>query len=78
MVVRLPTTFFSMAGAGLTTKERLFIAMAWTPKATVQAVLGAAPLDAIITNYGHDAPEVAYGACGMMGEGRRLWAATRG
>lgn len=50
-----------MTGAGLTVKERLFVAMAWTPKATVQAGLGAAPLDAIIRAYGADSSQVEYG-----------------
>jgi hypothetical protein len=32
-------TFFGMAGFGYTVKEKLFYAVAWTPKATVQAAL---------------------------------------
>jgi hypothetical protein len=50
-----------MAGSGLTSRERIFVAMAWTPKATVQAALAAAPLDAIINAKGPGSPDVAYG-----------------
>ncbi len=32
LAVRMPTTFVCMAKAGLTWKERLFVAFAWTPK----------------------------------------------
>lgn len=61
LAIRMPTTFFCMAGAGLTLKERLFVAFAWTPKATVQAALGALPLNSIIEVYGPDSPDVVYG-----------------
>lgn len=33
---RILTSFVVVMGAGLTIKERLFVAMAWLPKATVQ------------------------------------------
>lgn len=39
LVVRIITTFLSMSGFGYTTHEKLFYAIAWTPKATVQAAL---------------------------------------
>lgn len=32
-------TFFAMSRGGYTTKEKIFFALAWTPKATVQAAL---------------------------------------
>ena len=32
----MPITFFCMAGAGMTWRERLFVTAAWSPKATVQ------------------------------------------
>jgi hypothetical protein len=51
----------AMTGAGLTVKERIFVAMAWTPKATVQAALAAAPLDAILQSQGADSPDRYYG-----------------
>jgi NhaP-type Na+/H+ or K+/H+ antiporter len=36
-----------VSGAGLTMKEKAFVAAAWLPKASVQAALATAPLDAI-------------------------------
>lgn len=61
LAVRMPITFLAMSGAGLSIKERLFVACAWTPKATVQAAVGAQPLDTIIALYGAHAPDVAFG-----------------
>lgn len=40
MAVRMPITYLATAGAGLTTRERLFVCFAWTPKATVQVGVG--------------------------------------
>jgi hypothetical protein len=48
--VRIPMSFLVVAGAGLTWRERVLIAAAWTPKATVQAALGPLPLDTIRTS----------------------------
>jgi len=45
LVIRIVVAYISTCGAGLTSKERLFIALAWMPKATVQAALGPVPLD---------------------------------
>lgn len=47
--VTMRTTFAYIAtcNAGLCFRERLFIALAWMPKATVQAALGSVPLDLI-------------------------------
>ena len=42
---RIPVGYFSTAGAGMTAKERAFIALAWIPKATVQAALASVPLE---------------------------------
>ena len=36
LTVRMAVTFFVVLGGGLTTKERLFVTLAWLPKATVQ------------------------------------------
>ena len=36
LVVRLITTYLGLLGNDLNLKERLFIAIAWLPKATVQ------------------------------------------
>ncbi|KAL7553896.1 hypothetical protein ACHAWF_017258 [Thalassiosira exigua] len=47
LLVRLPTAFLSAHGQGLTLRERLFVAIAWTPKATVQAALCSIPLTLI-------------------------------
>lgn len=43
--IRMAATVASMFGAGFNNKEKLFIAIAWLPKATVQAALGSVPLD---------------------------------
>lgn len=40
--VRMLTTFLVMSGFGYSAKEKLFYAVAWTPKATVQAALSGA------------------------------------
>ncbi|KAI8100359.1 hypothetical protein M9435_006843 [Picochlorum sp. BPE23] len=47
VVVRMLITFMTMCGSGFSIKEKLFFAFAWTPKATVQAALSAAPLTLI-------------------------------
>jgi len=47
VLVRTVAAGLATYGAGLTSKERLFIALAWTPKATVQAALGGVPLSMI-------------------------------
>jgi NhaP-type Na+/H+ or K+/H+ antiporter len=45
--VRIMVTFLSVStSATLVTKERLFVCLAWLPKATVQAALGSVVLDA--------------------------------
>ena len=44
--VRVVVSFFCVLGGGLTTKERLFVALAWLPKATVQAAIGGVAFDA--------------------------------
>lgn len=53
LLVRLPAAFFSTYGGTgvnqLTLKERVFVALAWSPKATVQAALSSVPLE-LITN----------------------------
>ena len=42
---RVVTTFLVVACSGLTLRERLFVALAWLPKATVQAAIGSTALD---------------------------------
>ncbi|ETW95250.1 MAG: hypothetical protein ETSY1_31400 [Candidatus Entotheonella factor] len=45
LLVRLSVSYTAVCGAGFTRLERLFIALAWLPKATVQAAVGALALD---------------------------------
>jgi hypothetical protein len=49
VALRIIVTFFAMYDRGYTWRERLFFAVAWTPKATVQASLSAVPLALIQT-----------------------------
>lgn len=44
LVLRMAGVWFSVSGSTLSAKERLFCAIAYTPKATVQAAIGALPL----------------------------------
>lgn len=44
VLVRTAAAFVATCGCGFSTLERTFIALAWSPKATVQAALGAVPL----------------------------------
>jgi Kef-type K+ transport system membrane component KefB len=46
-IVRIIVSVLSMMGFGYTWREKIFYGIAWTPKATVQAALSAAPLDLI-------------------------------
>merc|ERR1711920_912199 len=50
MGMRTAAAYVATIGCGLSRQERLFIALAWTPKATVQAALGAVPLTMIREN----------------------------
>ncbi|XP_035987068.1 sodium/hydrogen exchanger 9B2 isoform X2 [Fundulus heteroclitus] len=45
LVIRLLVTFLLVHLGGFTLKEKLFIAVAWLPKATVQAAIGSKALD---------------------------------
>lgn len=47
LATRLPAAYSATYGRGLTFKERAFIALAWLPKATVQAAYSAFPLDLV-------------------------------
>ncbi|NCA98011.1 MAG: sodium:proton antiporter [Clostridia bacterium] len=49
LVFRAIGTWLSISGAGLSGKEKLFIVIAYLPKATVQAAIGALPLAAGVT-----------------------------
>ena len=48
LVVRMVGTYIAVLGAGLNTKEKIFMAFAWLPKATVQAALGPIFLDNVL------------------------------
>ncbi|XP_070612785.1 sodium/hydrogen exchanger 9B2-like [Erythrolamprus reginae] len=45
LIVRIIATFLLVSGADFHWKEKLFIALAWIPKATVQAAIGSVALD---------------------------------
>ncbi|GMT33359.1 hypothetical protein PFISCL1PPCAC_24656, partial [Pristionchus fissidentatus] len=45
VVFRMIVAFFAVMGAGLSTKERAFVALAWPSKATVQAALATVAID---------------------------------
>ena len=47
LIVRLPSVVLVTHGSSLTLYERLFVAIAWLPKATVQAALGSIALDRV-------------------------------
>jgi len=40
LITRIPAAGYSMVGANCNFKEKLFVSIAWMPKATVQAALG--------------------------------------
>ncbi|XP_050686648.1 sodium/hydrogen exchanger 9B2-like isoform X2 [Eriocheir sinensis] len=50
--LRVATSFLVVAGAGFSLLERFFIAIAWLPKATVQAAIGSQALDYVRQNDG--------------------------
>eukprot|EP00919_Chromeraceae_sp_WS-2016_P024790 GHVR01058586.1.p1 GENE.GHVR01058586.1~~GHVR01058586.1.p1 ORF type:complete len:595 (+),score=140.75 GHVR01058586.1:170-1954(+) len=60
VVIRCSVAFLILWGNGFYLKEKIFIALSWMPKATVQAALGTAPLSAILKIYpDRDNPEHA-------------------
>ena len=50
LLVRLPAAFYATGGRGLNACERGFVALAWIPKATVQAALASLPLALVREN----------------------------
>merc|ERR1712004_50991 len=48
LVIRMIGTYFAVTCGTLTTKEKIFMAFAWLPKATVQAALGPIFLDNVL------------------------------
>ncbi|KAM9407973.1 sodium/hydrogen exchanger 9B2-like isoform 3-T3 [Salvelinus alpinus] len=66
LVVRVLFTFLMVFFGGFNTKEKLFISVAWLPKATVQAAIGSKALDMarvsgdeVLVKYGLDVLTVA-------------------
>ncbi|XP_036407743.1 sodium/hydrogen exchanger 9B2-like [Megalops cyprinoides] len=66
LVVRVLFTFVMVLFAGFNMKEKVFIALAWLPKATVQAAIGSTALDMarskgdpVLEKYGMDVLTVA-------------------
>lgn len=56
VLMRCPVAFMAVLGAGLSTRERAFVGLAWIPKATVQAALGGIPLSLVRSTLHHDDP----------------------
>lgn len=59
LLVRVLFTFVCVLCAGFNFKEKVFIALAWMPKATVQAAIGSTALD--MARNKHDAQLMKYG-----------------
>ncbi|KAL2079382.1 hypothetical protein ACEWY4_025126 [Coilia grayii] len=66
LVVRLCVTYIAVTFAGFTLKEKIFISLAWMPKATVQAAIGSTALDlareegdVVLVGYGLEVLTVA-------------------
>ena len=57
LAARCVSAFFAAKGGSLTVRDRLFIAVAWTPKATVQAALAGLPFDAAVEVFGRGSKE---------------------
>lgn len=45
LIFRLPSAYLSCLRTNLTNKEKMFVAISWIPKATVQAALSSEILD---------------------------------
>ncbi|XP_062964177.1 sodium/hydrogen exchanger 9B1 [Cynocephalus volans] len=66
LCVRILTTYLLMCCAGFSCKEKIFIALSWIPKATVQAVLGPLALETAkvyaphLESYSKDVLTVAF------------------
>ncbi|XP_045108402.1 sodium/hydrogen exchanger 9B2-like isoform X2 [Portunus trituberculatus] len=58
--LRVATSFLVVMGAGFSLLERLFIAIAWLPKATVQAAIGSHALD-FVRQHGNDPDDIFRG-----------------
>ncbi|KAJ7327082.1 hypothetical protein JRQ81_016841 [Phrynocephalus forsythii] len=67
LTARITATFLLVCFAGFNIKEKIFISLAWIPKATVQAAIGSVALDAAraqqdetLEKYGMDVLTVAF------------------
>ncbi|NXG34904.1 SL9B2 protein, partial [Dromaius novaehollandiae] len=67
LVVRILATFLMVCFAGFNFKEKVFVSLAWIPKATVQAAIGSLALDTArshqdeqLEKYGMDVLTVAF------------------
>ncbi|XP_028932434.1 sodium/hydrogen exchanger 9B2 isoform X2 [Ornithorhynchus anatinus] len=67
LVMRILTTFLMVCCAGFNLKEKIFISLAWVPKATVQAAIGSLALDTArahedkqLEDYGMDVLTIAF------------------
>ena len=47
LTIRIMVSYLAVLGGDLSVKERIFVALAWLPKATVQAALGPVALDTL-------------------------------
>lgn len=63
--IRVVVSFFSVVGGNLTTRERLFVALAWLPKATVQAAIGPVAFDQAIRLAPDDPRRIEYEDLGL-------------
>ena len=61
LAARCVSAFFAAKGGSLSVRDRLFIAVAWTPKATVQAALAGLPFDAAVEAFGRGSKEADRG-----------------
>lgn len=48
LTVRMVVAYLTVVGTDLNVKERIFIPLAWFPKATVQAAIGAIAYDTAV------------------------------
>jgi NhaP-type Na+/H+ or K+/H+ antiporter len=67
LVIRMIGTYFAVTCGSLTTKEKIFMAFAWLPKATVQAALGPIFLDSVLKLTTDQWKEMTPDVCGDEG-----------
>jgi len=67
LILRMIGTFFAVSCGTLNVKEKIFMAFAWLPKATVQAALGPIFLDAVLKKSDSDWMEMTPDICNDEG-----------